>query len=177
MVRSKNPSSTVTRPNARNAAPARRPAGGRPPGRPEATGDPAPRRNVLPLVWAVLFLVGGGLIFATLPNRSKNAVPDVWNPTAVSGASELEAGLRSGGEQQGDLLRLTWPAHPDAASYRVQFAANGMGLTPVSVNGNVFLYDLASNVLGLPARFSWQVTAVMADGSEVTSPSQSYTLD
>jgi hypothetical protein len=41
----------------------------------------------------------------------------------------------------------------------------------------VFLYDLASNVLGLPSRFTWQVTALMADGSEVVSPARAFSLE
>jgi hypothetical protein len=147
---------------------------------PRASNAPAHRptaqRNVLPLVWSVLFVVGGGLILYTLPNRSKDAPPDVWNPTATSAAA-LKTEIRPGGGQQGDLLRLTWPAHPDAESYRVHFATNGVGLTPVNVIGNVFLYDLASNVLGLPAHFTWQVTAVTADGSEVVTPPQSFTRE
>jgi hypothetical protein len=145
--------------------------------RPGASSGTPPKRNVLPLVWSVLFLVGGGLILYTLPDRSNDAIPDVWSPTATSDVTALQTEVRAGGEQQGDLLRLTWPAHPEAESYRVQFATNGIGLMPISVNGNVFLYDLASNVLGLPSRFTWQVTALMADGSEVVSPARAFSLE
>lgn len=176
MVESKTRHTTSTRSGAPRSSPM--------PGRPitasssgAGNSDAAPRRNVLPLVWSILFLVGGGLILYTLPNRSEESVPDVWDPAATGAVVALKTDVRSGGEQQGDLLRLTWPAHPEAESYRVQFAANGIAMTPVEALGNVFLYDLKSNVLGLPSQFTWQVTAVMADGSEVVSPMREYSLE
>ena len=145
-----------------------------------ASRGPAPARprtrRVLPAVWGALFVLGGIAIWASLGRRSE-PLPEVWKQTAQEERSvgALEAEVRPGGGRQGDLLRLEWPAHPSAKGYRVRFVTqDGYGPAPVTLSSTVFLYDLATNVLHLPEAFDWEVTAVLADGSEIVSPPRRY---
>jgi hypothetical protein len=102
----------------------------------------------------------------------------VWRGTAEpeTAAEALQSGLRPGATRgHGDLLRLWWPVHPLAREYRLTFRGPaGGGPDPVNVRGNIFLYDLDSNALQLPAEFTWEVAAVLPDGTEVRSPPRSY---
>jgi hypothetical protein len=106
------------------------------------------------------------------------ALPEVWRGTTEpdAAAEALQSGLRPGAARgHGDLLRLWWPVHPLALEYRLTFrGAAGEDSAPVSVRGNIFLYDLDSNALHLPAEFTWEVAAVLPDGTEVRSPPRSY---
>jgi len=149
------------------------------PRRPRPVRRPVPasrRRNPIPL-WGALFLVGGAVIWFSLSGpRREPAVPDVWHETrGEETAVQLQSELRPGGDVHGDLLKLEWPAHPNAREYRVRFRdARGAGPAPVVVQGNVFLYDLRSNALHLPPAFTWDVTAVLPDGSEVVTPPRRF---
>jgi len=127
--------------------------------------------------WGILLLAGGIATWQSISERER--LPVAWRQSAGEGAAaQLQAELRPGGARRGDLLRLEWPAHPSASSYRVRFAAgDGNPRAPISVPGTVFLYDLDSNVLRIPRDFEWEVSAVLEDGSEVVTPAQRVTLD
>jgi hypothetical protein len=106
------------------------------------------------------------------------SVPKAWQGAPEAGPSAaLQASVRSAGPTQGELLRLEWPSHPTAESYVVRFeGVNGFETSPIPVLGNVFLYDLRSDVFALPESFRWSVTAVMADGTQVTTGSAHYEM-
>jgi len=143
--------------------------------------DPAasPRAHVPSAAWGALLILGGALVWASVPGPAAHgSLPEVWRGTGESAAAvqELQSGLRPGAARgHGDLLRLWWPEHPLAREYRLTFhGPAGQSTGPVSVRGNIFLYDLDSNALRLPAEFAWEVSAVLPDGSEVLSPARSY---
>ena len=143
--------------------------------------DPAapPRAHVPPVAWGALLLFGGVLVWASVPGPAAHgSVPEVWRGTGEPAAAvqELQSGLRPGAARgHGDLLRLWWPEHPLAEEYRLTFHGPAGGTTgPVTVRGNIFLYDMDSNALHLPAEFLWEVAAVLPDGSEVRSPARSF---
>ena len=90
-------------------------------------------------------------------------------------ADALRTDVRPGGGVQGDLLRLEWPQHPRAQEYQIRFRdSGGSGPAPVTVSGTVFLYDMKSNALRLPEKFTWEVSAVLPDGSEIVTPRQGF---
>ena len=142
--------------------------------RPSATPDS--RRRVLPLLWGVLFVLGGITVWLSIP-RSDEDLPEAWKQTSgpEDAPTEMVSSVRPGGALQGSLLRLEWPAHPHATGYRLRFRMpNGAARPPVTVQGTVFLYDLQSNALRLPSEFEWQVSAELADGSEILTPAQRF---
>jgi hypothetical protein len=154
-----------------------------PPRPPSPTPDSAPAAARRPRVpsgaWGALLFLGGALVWASVPDPvDRGSLPEVWRGTGEprAAADALQAGLRPGRTRgRGDLLRLSWPAHPLAREYRLTFRLpGGGGPEPVTVRGNIFLYDLDSNALRLPAEFTWEVAAVLPDGSEVRSPARSY---
>ncbi len=126
--------------------------------------------------WGVLLLAGGIATWSSIP-RGAASIPEMWNPTIVSAdaSSQMTSVLRQLPSGAAPLLRLEWPEHPGAVEYRIRFRS-GEGPTPpaLAVQSPVFLYDLQSNVLRLPAEFQWEVAAVLRDGSEVVSPWRSY---
>jgi hypothetical protein len=126
-----------------------------------------------------LLLVGAGCFAWSVLSDKRPSVPKAWQGAgANSPAAALHAGIRSAGPGQGDLLRLEWPAHPKAESYIVKFeGVNGFASSPIPVLGNVFLYDLKSDVFALPESFRWSVTAVMADGTQVTTGTANYAIE
>lgn len=131
-----------------------------------------------PAVLGLLFVAAGGIVWSTLTEKTVK-VPATWQESRGTSAPAegMSASIRPAGPGQGDLLRLEWPAHPKAESYLVRFdGANGFKASPIPVLGSVFLYDLKSNVFGLPDTFRWSVTAVMSDGEEVATPPSNYTL-
>ncbi len=135
------------------------------------------QRTWPPVLWGVVLLGGGLAIWHSIAGWT--SVPEAWRATSgVEGpTTDMVSIVRAGGSQQGDLLRLEWPAHPKASAYHVRFRGpSGRVPTPVPVQGTIFLYDLRSNVLQLPREFDWEVTAVLADGSEVVTPSQHVSL-
>jgi len=135
-----------------------------------------PSGKMLPALWGVLFIVGGLVVWSSI-SRDDSGMPEVWRETADPAHPErhLVSATRASENPQGDLLRMEWPAHPQAQHYLVRFRdANGRGPAPVSVQGTVFLYDLNSDVLHLPSRFEWEVTAVLVDGSHVVTPSRRF---
>jgi hypothetical protein len=126
-----------------------------------------------------LLLVGAGIFVWSILSDDRPSVPKAWQGSAPEGSAggTLQASVRSAGPGQGDLLRLEWPAHPKAESYVVRFeGVNGFATSPIPILGNVFLYDLKSDVFNLPDAFRWSVTAVMADGMQVTTGSASFQL-
>ncbi|GJM45323.1 MAG: hypothetical protein DHS20C21_21650 [Gemmatimonadota bacterium] len=126
--------------------------------------------------WGVLLLVGGVATWSSIA-RKPTPVPTVWNPTvaAANATSQMTSALRHVSSGAPTLLRLEWPEHPGATEYRIYFrGADGRRPPTLSVRSSVFLYDLESNVLRLPARFEWEVAAVLEDGSEVVSPWRTY---
>lgn len=131
--------------------------------------------NAHPVVLGLLFLGAGCFVWSMLSEKNAT-VPKAWLTGGVAMPTPgLRASVRSGGPGQGDLLRLEWPEHPKAESYTVQFqGANGFETAPISVLGSIFLYDLKSDVFNLPEAFRWTVTAVMADGTQVTGPPSSF---
>jgi hypothetical protein len=131
---------------------------------------------VLPLLWGLLFVVGGITVWLSIP-RPDEDLPGAWKQTAGAevAPTELVSSVRPGGARQGSLLRLEWPAHPTATGYRLRFRTpDGTARPPVTVQGTVFLYDLHSNALRLPSEFEWQVSAELADGSEILTPAQRF---
>ncbi len=125
----------------------------------------------------LLFLGAGCFVWSILSERNPT-VPKAWQTNGTSSAPDagLHASLRSAGPEQGQLLRLEWPAHPKAESYLVQFRGpNGFETAPIHVLGSIFLYDMKSDVFNLPDSFRWTVTAVMADGTQVTGPPANVT--
>jgi hypothetical protein len=124
-------------------------------------------------VWGALFLVGGIALWMAVPGTGGSShVPEVWRETTGPATTDaMQSNVRTGGALQGDLLRLEWPSHPHAHQYRLRFLdTSGNGPAPVTVQGTVFLYDMRSNALHLPPSFTWEVTAVLTDGSEVVTP-------
>jgi len=129
-------------------------------------------RRPFPLaMWGILLVTGGVLTWAVIPHR-RPPVPDVWRISAVGADAQMTSTIRDPGHGAAPLLRLEWPAHPQAVEYRLRFRAldGTPGPTPLAVPTPVFLYDLHSDVLRLPREFEWEVTAVLPDGSEVVSP-------
>jgi hypothetical protein len=120
-------------------------------------------------------LVAGGIaLWTSRPVPPPGAeVPPAWCGTVAGtdASAALRTEVRSGAADEGDLLRLEWPAHPHAREYRVRFVdEDGAETSPVTVQGNVLLYDLRADALALPPRFRWDVTAVLQDGSEALTP-------
>jgi hypothetical protein len=133
-----------------------------------------PRRGLHPALFGLLLVAGGVAVWGSIrPERSE--VPDVWNETTGPDgpAARMVAQVKPSGPAK--LLRLEWPAHPRADSYRIRFLdERGVGPAPVPVQSTVFLYDMETNVLHLPGRFDWEVTAILPDGSEVLTPTRHY---
>lgn len=132
-----------------------------------------------PAMIGLIFLGAGCFVWSIVLERRPQAVPPPWQESLGSQAPTegFLASVRSAGPEQGQLLRLEWPAHPRAASYEVQFTgANGFETSAIPVLGNVFMYDLKSDVFQLPQEFRWNVTAVMADGTESTSGSSQFKI-
>jgi hypothetical protein len=120
-------------------------------------------------LWAAVFLAGGIAVWTAAPRDE--AHPSPWRQTAdPSGASAgLDSEIRASAGEPG-ILRLEWPSHPRARSYRLRFrGGDGAPLPPVTLEGTVFLYDLRSDVLDLPDSFEWEVAAVLRDGSEIVA--------
>jgi hypothetical protein len=129
-----------------------------------------------PAALGVLLIAAGWIVWAMLSEK-KASVPEMWQQVRVrdSVSDDLQAAVRAGGPGQGSLLRLEWEAHPAAASYLIEFeGGDGFRTSPIPSMGNVFLYDLKSNVFGLPQRFRWTVTAVMPDGTQIAGASSSF---
>lgn len=152
----------------------RRPAS---PSLPRSTPADRSARSRTRAFWGAVLLAGGLATWHSIPSRE--AVPEVWRETAgPGGTADLAAELRPGDSRGGELLRLEWPAHPRARSYRVRFAGTGgRPRPPIPVQGTVFLYDLRSDVLQLHRDFEWDVSAVLPDGNEVVTPTRRVTLD
>jgi hypothetical protein len=143
---------------------------------PDATRT-APRRGLHPLLFGLLLLSGGIATWGVARSGGERGVPDVWNETSGPDAPvvRMVSELKPAGPAQGKLLRLEWPEHPRAETYRIRFTdAGGYGPAPVPVQSTVFLYDMDTNVLNLPTHFDWTVIAVLPDGSEVITPQRSY---
>lgn len=135
----------------------------------------APRTRVPAWAWGALLLFGGALVWASVPGPAvRETVPKVWRETVApeAAARDLESDVRPGATRgRGDLLKLWWPAHPLAREYRIAFrGSDGEDCGAVTIRGNIFLYDLDSNGLRLPAEFTWEVIAVLPDRSEVRTP-------
>ena len=130
------------------------------------------------LRWGVVFLCGGIAVWSSIRGRS-DPVPEVWKATSgpAGRASRMESDVRKSGPHPGDLLRLEWPPHPGAQSYLLRIRGEGRAPISVNVSGNVFLYDLQSDVLHLPRELEWEVSAVLADGSQAVTPSRRIALD
>ncbi|NNE43329.1 MAG: hypothetical protein HKN12_03905 [Gemmatimonadetes bacterium] len=143
-----------------------------------ATGRSTPRRQGLPpLVFGGLLLLGGVALWVAISPPGSGSVPEVWDGVADEAVATdgLRTEVRPGGGVQGDLLRLEWPEHPRAEKYQIRFRdSGGSGPAPVTVSGTVFLYDLKSNALRLPEKFTWEVSAVLPDGSEIVTPRQGF---
>lgn len=117
------------------------------------------------------------MVWSSIRGGGDARVPEVWNEaTGPSGPTdEMQSALRPAGPTQGSLLRLEWPSHPNAESYRIQFLdSRGLGPAPVPVQSTVFMYDMRSNVLNLPSEFEWVVVAILPDGSEIVTPPRRY---
>lgn len=126
------------------------------------------------LQWIVgLLLIAAGWFTWVMLSERHVLVPAMWQHVRGEHASgELHAVLRSSGSEQGRLLKLEWAAHPNAESYLVEFeGAHGFRKGPFPAAGNVFLYDLTTNVFDLPKNFRWTVTAVLHDGTQVAGAS------
>ena len=143
----------------------------------ELPRHPSRARKILPVLWGVV-LLGGGIVVWSSSRGRVDPVPGVWKETSgpAGPVSELRNDVRTSGPDQGDLLRLEWPTHPRAESYLLRFQGEGRPPIPVPVQGNVFLYDLQSDVLRLPRDLEWEVSAILADGSEVVTPSRRIEL-
>ncbi|MEZ5064230.1 MAG: hypothetical protein R3B81_05815 [bacterium] len=134
------------------------------------------RRGIHPVLFGLLLLSGGVAVYGSVRGDGADEVPKAWRqvdgPDAPATAMVSE--VKTDGSN-GSLLRLEWPAHPKAESYRIRFIdARGAGPAEVPVQSNVFLYDLSSDVLHLPRTFDWIVTAVLPDGSEIVTPKRHH---
>jgi hypothetical protein len=127
------------------------------------------KRELITVLWGVLFLSGGVAVwFAT--SKKPETLAEPWRESSSSVAG-LTSDTRPNGGEQSNLLRLEWPAHPRAEGYLIRFLdRNGNGPAPIPVQGSVFLYDMQSDVLNLPDRFLWEVTALLSDGTKVVTP-------
>ena len=128
---------------------------------------------LIPVLWGLVFLLGGVAVWSSIPH-SADPLAAPWkassDPTMAARQMTSEVHANAGGP---GLLKLEWPAHPDARGYRIRFHdTEGRALAPVTVQSSVFLYDLRSDVLGLPDSFEWEVSAVLRDGTEVVTPPQ-----
>jgi len=124
---------------------------------------------VVPTLWGGVFLAGGVAVWMAVP-RVDHPVATAWRASEASPGRELRSEIRAGAGEPA-LLKLEWPAYPEAQGYRLRFRdAEGRTLPPVTVESTVFLYDLGSDVLDLPSSFEWEVAAVLRDGSEVVAP-------
>jgi len=123
-----------------------------------------------------LLLIAAGCFAWTMLSERRVLIPAMWQHVRGDAASgDLHAGLRSAGPGQGALLRLQWTAHPRAESYLVEFeGANGFRRGPFPAAGNVFLYDMTTNVFDLPEGFRWTVTAVLSDGTQIVGASSRF---
>jgi hypothetical protein len=124
-----------------------------------------------------VLLAGGLATWSAIAEPER--LPEAWHVTAGPDgpATHMTAEVRPGGPRQSDLLRLEWPPHPSAASYIVRVEGDdGRKSSPIAVRGTVFLYDLDLNVLRFPRSFTWKVSAVLPDGSEVVTPARRVTV-
>jgi hypothetical protein len=137
-------------------------------------------RSLPPLVWGLLLVAGGFLTWKAVPRHE--AAP-AWIASAGPATTASVAGPAAGGMTSGieelretpPLLRMEWPAQPGASGYRILFHVDGEAIaSPLTSPTPVFLYDLDSNILGLPDRFDWAVSAVLPDGREIVSPWQHH---
>jgi hypothetical protein len=131
---------------------------------------------LIPVLWGGVFLAGGIAVWMTVPRPNAPLAPP-WRAGADPSLAvqDLTSAVR-GGAGEPDLLKLEWPAHPDARGYRLRFRdAAGHPRPPVTVESNVFLYDLKRDVLDLPESFQWEVSAILDDGSEVVAPPRTHT--
>jgi hypothetical protein len=70
------------------------------------------KRELLTVLWGVLFLGGGVAVwFAT--SKKSEPLAEPWRETSGS-VTGLISDTRPSGGEQGNLLRLEWPAHPRA---------------------------------------------------------------
>ena len=128
---------------------------------------------LVPVLWGLVFLAGGLAVWSSIPH-SGDSLAAPWKASAdpTTAARQMVSEVHASAGEPG-LLKLEWPAHPDARGYRIRFRdTQGHALAPVTVQSSVFLYDLRSDVLGLPASFEWEVSAVLRDGTEVVTPPQ-----
>ena len=126
------------------------------------------------LQWIVgLLLIAAGWFTWIMLSERRVLMPAMWQHVrGERAAADLRTVLRSPDSGQGELLKLEWAAHPNAESYLVEFeGANGFRKGPFPAAGNVFLYDLTTNVFDLPKDFRWTVTAVLRDGTQVAGAS------
>jgi hypothetical protein len=133
-------------------------------------------RRVVRLLWGFLLVLGGSLVWNSI-SRQDPEVADVWRISLASpdASAGMTSAIRRLDSDRPALLRLEWPAHPNAVEYHLRFrSGTNAAPPPVAVQRPVFLYDLESDVLRLPDRFDWEVAAVLPDGSEVVSPWRSY---
>lgn len=136
--------------------------------------EPRRRRGLHPALFGMLLVAGGVAVWGSV-RGDRAAVPEAWDETTGPNgpAAHMVAQVKPSGPAT--LLRLEWPAHPAADGYRIRFLdERGVGPAAVPVQSTVFLYDMQTNVLHLPSRFDWVVTAILPDGSEVVTPTRSY---
>lgn len=129
---------------------------------------------LVPVLWGAVFLAGGLAVLSAVP-RSRDRLAALWKASSepAAAAREMISEVHAATVGGDALLKLEWPSHPDARGYRIRFRdAEGHALAPVTVEQSVFLYDLKSDVLGLPDSFEWEVSAVLGDGTEVVAPPQ-----
>ena len=128
---------------------------------------------LVPVLWGLVFLAGGLAVWSSIPHTGDSlAAPWKASSDPAAAARQMVSEVHASAGEPG-LLKLEWPAHPDARGYRIRIRDNqGRALAPVSVQSSVFLYDLSSDVLGLPDSFEWEVSAVLRDGTEVVTPPQ-----
>jgi len=144
-------------------------------GRARATVSGA--RSTSLLLWGVLLAAGGFLVWRSVPQGPPEpvAVRIGEATTADAGGPRMLSGIQGAEPGAGPILRMEWPEVPEAKEYRVLFRVNGRPVAgPAPTEEPVLLYDLGSNVLGLPERFDWAVSTVLRDGSEVVSPWQHH---
>ena len=125
-------------------------------------------------LWGLVFAAGGIAVWIAAPAGKR--APSPWGQVLEAGAGgEGMGSYVRWTEGQPEILRLEWPAHPNARSYRLRFRSlDGAPLPPVTLQNTVFLYDLRRDVLDLPESFEWEVAAVLQDGSEIVAPPRTH---
>ncbi|MBZ0266723.1 hypothetical protein K8I85_01075 [bacterium] len=134
-------------------------------------------RSLSLVLWGALLAAGGFLAWRSVPDGT-TGLPAAWTGRATSAdvaGPRMLSGIQDAAGGGQPLLRMEWPEVAGAEEYRILFRVDGQAVArPLPTGSPVFLYDLESNVLGLPDRFDWSVSAVMRDGREIVSPWQQH---